>query len=96
MEAAAVFEVKMSPDKSRKLASFMEEHGTTRPAEVELATQHMDGEDMRLVAYWSSREALGEYWANSSIMRGTALMRQLGAESTASIVDVGASVRKVS
>jgi hypothetical protein len=80
----------MTAEQAERLATLMEEGITTRPAEVALATLHVAGSQVRLVAYWNSREALERYRATSPVLRGTALMREVGVEPTVTIVDVPA------
>jgi len=88
MKVAAVFDAQMSRGQSERLAELMEEGVKTRPDEVALATLHVSGENVRLVAYWNSAEALDAYRASSPVLRGTELMRQVGVEPEVSIVDV--------
>lgn len=88
MKVAAVFEATMSREQAERLAALMREHVATRPAEVALATLHADGERVRLVAYWNSAEALDAYRAASPVLRGQALMREVGVEPEVSVVDV--------
>jgi membrane carboxypeptidase/penicillin-binding protein PbpC len=88
VKAAAIFEATLTPQQTDALAALMREHVATRPAEVELATLLVDGETARLIAYWRSAEALDAYLASGQIPRGTALMREVGAEPTVTIARV--------
>jgi hypothetical protein len=90
VKAAAVFDAEMSSDQAEQLARLMEEGVATRPGEVALATLHVDGSHVRLVAYWNSREALEHYQETAPVLRGTALMREVGVEPSVTIVDVPA------
>jgi hypothetical protein len=90
MKVAAVFEATMSREQADQLAVLMEEGVATRPAEVALATLHVEGERVRLVAYWNSAEALDAYRASSPVLRGQELMRKVGVEPAVSVVDVPA------
>jgi hypothetical protein len=90
MRAAAIFDATMTTEQSDQLAELMEKNVATRPSEVALATLHVDGEHVRLVAYWTSMEALDEYRAASPVLRGQELMRRVGVEPTVSIVSVPA------
>ncbi len=88
MKAAAIFEATLTPHQTDALAALMREHVDTRPAEVELATLLVDGQTVRLIAYWRSVEALDAYLATGQVPRGTALMREVGAEPTVTIARV--------
>jgi hypothetical protein len=85
---AAIFEAELDAGQAARLAELMREHRETRPAAVVLAALHLDGARAELVAYWESREALESYLATGETPRGTALMREVGAEPTMRIVDV--------
>lgn len=80
MKAAAIFEATMTSEQAERLAALMNEHVSTRPANVDLATLLVDGDTVQLIAYWSSVEALEEYRRTASVLRGTALMREVGVE----------------
>lgn len=82
MKAAAIFEATMTSEQAGRLAALMKEHVGTRPADVDLATLLVDGDTVQLIAYWSSVEALDEYRRTASVLRGTALMREVGVEPT--------------
>lgn len=88
MKAAAIFEATLTPEQTDALARLMREHVDTRPSEVELATLLVEDETVRLIAYWRSVEALDAYLASGQVPRGTALMREVGAEPTVSIARV--------
>jgi hypothetical protein len=90
VKAAAVFDADMTAEQAEQLAALMEQGVATRPSEVALATLHVDGSHVRLVAYWNSRQALEDYRATSPVLRGTALMREVGVEPSVTIVDVPA------
>ena len=85
---AAIFEAEMDAERAARVAELMRQHKDTRPADVVLATLHVDGEHVALVAYWRSREALDAYLASGETPRGTALMREVGVEPTMRVVDV--------
>ncbi len=80
MKAAAIFEATMTSEQAGRLAELMNQHVSTRPAEVDLATLLVDGDTVQLIAYWSSPEVLEEYRRTASVLRGTALMREVGVE----------------
>lgn len=89
MRAAAIFEATMTSEQAHRLAELMKDHVSTRPADVELATLLVDGETVQLIAYWNSAEALDEYRRTASVLRGTALMREVGVEpSSVKVVSV--------
>jgi len=48
----------------------------------------VDGDLVRLVAFWTDREALERYLATTDVPRGTELMRKVGVEPELRIVDV--------
>ena len=85
---AAIFEATLSAAQARRVAELMREHRHTRHPSVVLAALHLDGERAALVAYWETREALDAYLATGETPRGTAIMREAGAEPTVRIVDV--------
>lgn len=85
---AAIFQAEMNTEQAAQVAELMREHKETRPADVVLATLHVDGNQVALVAYWRSREALDAYLATGETPRGTALMREVGVEPTMRVVDV--------
>jgi membrane carboxypeptidase/penicillin-binding protein PbpC len=88
VKAAAIFEATLTTEQTDRLAALMREHVATRPAEVELATLVVNEDTVRLIAYWSSVEALDAYLATGAVPRGTALMREVGAEPTVTIARV--------
>ena len=85
---AAVFEARMSREQSDRLAEPMREGKATRPAGVVTAALLVDGEVVRLIAFWADRETLDRYLAVAQVPRGTELMRKVGVEPTLTIVEV--------
>lgn len=86
--AAALFEAEMTAGQASELARLMDEGRPTRPADVLMATLLYDGALARLVAVWSSREALDHYLAGTPVPRGLELMRKVGVEPRVTFVDV--------
>lgn len=78
MKVAAVLDATMTPEQTKKLATLMEEGVNLRPAEVALATLLVNGENVRMVAYWNSQQALDEYLKTTPMVRGEQLMREVG------------------
>ena len=78
----------MSREQAERLAELMEEGRATRPADVVTASLLVNGDLVRLVAFWKSREALESYLATADVPRGTELMRKVGVEPELTIVDV--------
>ncbi len=85
---AAVFEAEMDAELAGELARLMDEGRPTRPAGVLVATLLYDGVLARLVAVWSSRDALDRYLASTPVPRGLELMRKVGVEPSVTFVDV--------
>jgi hypothetical protein len=85
---AAVFEARMSREQAYQLAELMREGKATRPAGVVTAALLVDGELVRLVAFWRDRETLDRYLAVAPVPRGTELMRKVGVEPELRIVEV--------
>jgi quinol monooxygenase YgiN len=85
---AAVFEARMSREQAERLAELMEEGRPTRPEGVLTAALLVDGDLVRLVAFWRDRETLEDYLATAAVPRGTELMRKVGVEPELRIVDV--------
>ena len=85
---AAIFEATMSREQAEQLAGLMEEGRPTRPAGVVTAALLVDGDAVRLVAFWRDRETLESYLASTDVPRGVELMRKVGAEPELRIVDV--------
>jgi hypothetical protein len=52
---AAVFEARMSPEQAERLAELMHEGRATRPTGVVTAGLLVDGDLVRLVAFWKDR-----------------------------------------
>jgi hypothetical protein len=84
---AAVFEASMSREQVRSLAELMKTGRATRPAGVETAGLLVDGDVVRLVAFWKDRDTLDRY-LSTDIPRGTELMRRVGVEPKVRIVEV--------
>lgn len=85
---AAVFEARMGREQAERLAELMQEGRATRPAGVLTAGLLVDGDLVRLVAFWKDRETLDRYLASAPVPRGTELMRKVGAEPQVRIADV--------
>ncbi len=85
---AVLFEAVMSREQAEQLAELMQEGRATRPAGVETAGLLVDGNLVRLVAFWRDRETLDAYLATGVVPRGTELMRKVGVEPEMKIVDV--------
>jgi hypothetical protein len=85
---AVVFEAGMSREQAGRLATLMQEARSTRPQGVETAALLVDGERVRLVAFWKDRDTLDRYLAVAPLPRGTELMRQVGAEPEVTITEV--------
>jgi hypothetical protein len=85
---AAVFEARMSREQAERLAELMHEGRPTRPEGVLTAALLVDGDLVRLVAFWRDRETLEGYLATGAVPRGTELMRRVGVEPEVRIVDV--------
>jgi quinol monooxygenase YgiN len=85
---AAVFEASMSREQADRLAELMQEGRATRPTGVVTAALLVDGDLVRLVAFWTDRETLDAYLATAPVPRGTELMRKVGVEPELRIVEV--------
>ena len=85
---AAVFEARMGREQAERLAELMQEGRDTRPAGVLTAGLLVDGDLVRLVAFWKDRETLEHYMSTAPVLRGTELMRKVGVEPEVRIVDV--------
>ena len=85
---AAVFEATMSREQAERLAELMQEGRATRPAGVLTAALLVDGDLVRLVAFWKDRETLDNYLSTAPVPRGTELMRMVGVEPELRIADV--------
>jgi hypothetical protein len=85
---AVVFEAQMGREQSDRLAELMREGRATRPAGVLTAALLVEGDHVRLVAFWRDRETLDRYLAEAPVPRGTELMRKVGVEPELTIVDV--------
>ena len=85
---AAVFKATMSREQAERLAELMDEGRATRPEGVLTAALLVDGELVRLIAFWKDRETLDAYLATAPVPRGTELMRKVGVEPELRIVDV--------
>ncbi len=78
----------MGREQAERLAELMDKGRATRPEGVLTAALLVDGELVRLVAFWRDRETLEAYLATATVPRGTELMRQVGVEPELRIVDV--------
>jgi hypothetical protein len=85
---AAVFEARMSREQAERLAELMHEGRATRPTGVVTAGLLVDGDLVRLVAFWKDRETLDAYLVTAPVPRGTELMRKVGVEPELRIVEV--------
>jgi hypothetical protein len=85
---AVVFEAHMSSEQADRLAELMREGRATRPAGVLTAALLVDGDHVRLVAFWHDRQTLDRYLAETPVPRGTELMRKVGVEPELRIVEV--------
>jgi hypothetical protein len=85
---AAVVEAHMGRKQAGRLALLMQEGRSSRPDGVVTAALLVDGDLVRLVAFWRDRETLERYLAEAQVPRGTELMRKVGAEPELAIVDV--------
>ena len=78
----------MGREQAERLAELMEKGLATRPEGVLTAALLVDGDLVRLVAFWRDRETLEAYLATADVPRGTELMRKVGVEPELRIVDV--------
>ena len=78
----------MSREQAQKLARLMEEGRSTRPAGVETAALLVEGDLVRLVAFWKDRATLDHYLSETPVPRGTELMRKVGVEPDVRVVEV--------
>jgi hypothetical protein len=85
---AAVFEARMTRAQAEQLAELMREGHPTRPADVLSTALLLDGGEARLLAFWPDRETFERYMASVPAPRGVELMREIGVEPTARVVDV--------
>jgi quinol monooxygenase YgiN len=85
---AAVFKATMSREQAERLAELMHEGRATRPEGVLTAALLVDGDVVRLVAFWRDRETLEAYLATAPVPRGTELMRKVGVEPELRVVEV--------
>jgi quinol monooxygenase YgiN len=85
---AAVFKATMSREQAERLAELMHEGRATRPEGVLTAALLVDGDLVRLVAFWKDRETLEAYLATADVPRGTERIRPVGVEPQRPIVDV--------
>ncbi len=85
---AAIFEARMEREQAERLAALMQEGRATRPEGVLTAALLVDGDLVRLVAFWRDRDMLDRYLATAPVPRGTELMRKVGVEPQVKIVEV--------
>jgi hypothetical protein len=84
---AAVFESRMAA--SRRSGCGAHAPGTGHAARRCLAAALLvDGDLVRLVAFWKDRDTLDRYLSSAPAPRGTELMRKVGVEPEVRIVDV--------
>jgi len=84
---AAVFEARMGGEQAERLAQLMREGKATRPEGVLTAALMVDGELVRLVAFWTDRDAFDRHVATAGVPRGVELMRKVGVEPELRIVE---------
>ena len=84
---AAIFEARMDREQAERLAELMQEGRATRPEGVVTAALLVDGDLVRLVAFWRDRDTLDRY-LSVAVPRGTELMRKVGVEPEVRIVEV--------
>ena len=78
----------MRREQAERLAELMHEGRATRPEGVLTAGLLVDGDLVRLVAFWKDRDTLDRYLSSARVPRGTELMRKVGVEPEVRIVDV--------
>ena len=78
----------MSREQSDELAELMRQARPTRPEGVLTAALEVEGEAVRLVAYWRDRTTLEAYLETTDVPRGVELMRKVGVEPEWRVVDV--------
>jgi len=78
----------MGREQAERLAELMHEGRATRPEGVLTARLLVDGDLVRLVAFWKDRDTLDRYLSSARVPRGTELMRKVGVEPEVTIVDV--------
>ena len=87
---AAIFEAPMGHDQARRLAELMQERIAQRAPAVLNATLLWDAEPApgvgRFIAVWESRDAWDRYLSSVTVPGATALMREVGAEPTLTVV----------
>jgi hypothetical protein len=88
LTVVAIFEATMSRPQAEQLADLMREARPTRPEGVITASLEVEGEAVRLVAYWRDRATLDAYLATVDVPRGVELMRKVGIEPAWRVVDV--------
>jgi quinol monooxygenase YgiN len=88
LTVAAIFEATMSRDQAEQLAALMREARPTRPEGVLTAALEVEGESVRLVAYWRDRAAFDAYLETVDVPRGVELMRKVGVDPAWRVVDV--------
>lgn len=78
----------MGREQAERLAELMQEGRATRPAGVLTAGLLVDGDLVRLVAFWKDRDTLDRYLSTTPVPRGTELMRKVGVEPEVRVVEV--------
>jgi len=78
----------MGREQAERLAELMQEGRATRPAGVLTAGLLVDGDLVRLVAFWKDRDTLDRYLSTAPVPRGTELMRKVGVEPQVRVVEV--------
>ena len=78
----------MSRAQAEQLAELMREARPTRPEGVLTAALEVEGDAVRLVAYWRDRATFDADLATVDVPRGVELMRKVGVEPDWRLVDV--------
>jgi hypothetical protein len=88
LTVVAIFEATMTREQAEQLAELMREARPTRPEGVLKAALEVEGDAVRLVAYWRDRATFDAYMATVDVPRGVELMRKVGIEPAWRVVDV--------
>jgi hypothetical protein len=83
---AAIFEAPMSREQADELAARMAGTRDARPTAVLNASLLYDDGVARLIAIWTSKDALDRYLSVTPVPRGVELMREVGAEPVMRVV----------